>query len=90
MPEDKGAAVHNVILEQRKRLNMSGVKEVKTFDEETVVLDTVLGMLTIKGENLSIGSFSATSGELVAEGRIIALVYSDTDRDKGMLRRLLK
>ncbi len=90
MPEDKGAAVHNVILEQRKRLNMSGVKEVKTFDEETVVLDTVSGMLTIKGENLSIGSFSATSGELVAEGRIIALVYSDTDRDKGMLRRLLK
>ena len=90
MPEDKGAAVNNVILEQRKRLNMSGVKEVKTFDEETVVLDTVSGMLTIKGENLSIGSFSATSGELVAEGRIIALVYSDTDRDKGMLRRLLK
>lgn len=90
MPEDKGAAVHNVILEQRKRLNMSGVKEVKTFDEETVVLDTVSGMLTIKGENLSIGSFSATSGELVAEGRMIALVYSDTDRDKGMLRRLLK
>ncbi len=90
MPEEKGTAVHNVIIEQSKRLNMSGVREVKTFDDETIILDTVSGTLTIKGEELTIGSFSVETGELSAEGRIRALVYTDSDRDKGMLRRLLK
>ena len=58
---ENGKKIHNVILEQRRRLNMSGVNEVIGFDDETITLDTELGMLTIKGEGLKIGSFSASS-----------------------------
>jgi sporulation protein YabP len=81
---------HNLIIEQCKKINMSGVKEVKAFDEETVVLDTARGILTVKGEELQINSFSASSGELLMEGNIWAVVYSGGDQSKGFLRRILK
>ncbi len=87
--EEKNTS-HNLIIEQCKKINMSGVKEVKNFDEETVVLDTVQGILTIKGEGLIINNFSATTGELSAEGNIWAAVYSGGDQSKGFLRRILK
>lgn len=69
---------------------MTGVKEVKAFDEETVVLDTSNGTLTIKGEALLINSFSAATGDLLMQGNVWALVYSGDRTDKGFLRRLLK
>lgn len=90
MSEEKSGTVHNVILEQCKKINMSGVKEVKTFDEETVVLDTEKGTLTVRGEELIINSFSATTGELLMEGSVWALVYSGNDQGKGFFKRILK
>lgn len=88
---ENGKKLHNVILEQRRRLNMSGVNEVIGFDDETITLDTELGMLTIKGEGLKIGSFSATSKDIDIEGEIIALVYTGENTAKaGFFRRLMK
>lgn len=90
MSEDKTNIVHNVIMEQCKKVNMTGIKEVKAFDEETVVLDTSCGTLTVKGENLLIGSFSTTTGELSMEGTVWGLVYSGDGQGKGFMKRLFK
>ena len=88
--DEKNNIIHNVVIEQCKDINMTGVKEVKAFDEDTVVLDTAKGTLTIKGESLLINSFSAVTGDLLMQGSIWALVYSGDKADKGFLRRLLK
>ena len=88
--DEKSGTMHNLVLQERKELNMTGVKEVKAFDEETVVLDTSKGVLTIKGDNLAIESFSTESGDLKLTGDIWALVYSADHGSKGMLRRILK
>lgn len=90
MSENKVSNSHSVIMECCKKVNMSGVKEVKGFDEETVLLDTEEGLLTIKGENLLINDFSAASGELSMAGDIYALAYSPDSKNKGILKRLLK
>ncbi|MBO5853027.1 MAG: sporulation protein YabP [Clostridia bacterium] len=83
-------SVHNLVMEQCKQINLTGVSEVKTFDEETVVLDTSKGTLTIRGENLIINSFSATSGDLFMQGEIWALVYAGNQKGAGFLKRILK
>ena len=88
MLEEKNI-VHNIIIEQCKNVHITGVLEVKAFDEETVMLDTSKGGLTIKGENLAIGSFSLESGDLHMQGEIFALVYSGV-KEKGFLKRILK
>lgn len=91
MSEDKISAIHNVIMEKRAKLNMSGVTQVLTFDDETVVLETDMGMLTVKGTKLNIGGFSASSGELNMTGSVYALVYTDDkDAKTSFIKRLLK
>lgn len=79
----KAAIDHNVIMEGRKVLRMSGVKDVDSFDEQTVVTFTNLGELTVRGENIHISRFSTETGELSLEGEFYALSYSDSTKQNG-------
>lgn len=69
--------VHNIILEDRKLLTVSGVADVDSFDEQTVVLFTELGELTIKGYDLHMNKLNVETGEVHIEGDIQALSYQD-------------
>lgn len=89
--EENIAMIHNVIIENRKRLNISGVKDVINFDDETILIDTHFGKITIKGEGLHIESFNTQTGDLSAEGQIHAVVYmSDVKNSTGFFSRLFK
>ena len=79
MAEEKrqSAVPHNLVLEDRRMLTVSGVSDVDSFDEETVVVFTDLGELTVRGNNLHINRLSVETGELTVEGNIAALIYSD-------------
>lgn len=79
MAEEKRqiAVPHNLVLEDRRMLTVSGVSDVDSFDEETVVVFTDLGELTVRGNNLHINRLSVETGELTVEGNIAALIYSD-------------
>lgn len=74
---------HSLILEDRKQLTLTGVKDVAAFDEKCVALITELGELSVKGGSLHISSFSQDSGELSIDGVIDSLVYSETKQTEG-------
>ena len=82
MNEDKkiSAVPSNVILEDRRLLTVSGVSDVDSFDEETIVVYTDIGLLTIHGRSLHINRLSVEVGELAVEGEIDSLVYSDAQQ----------
>ncbi|MBO5449643.1 MAG: sporulation protein YabP [Ruminococcus sp.] len=71
---------HNAILENRRKLMLTGVTDVESFNEEQINLYTQLGELTIKGNQLHINEMSVDSGDLSVEGDISALIYGDRDR----------
>ena len=75
---------HNAILENRKKLMLSGVTDVESFDEKLVVLYTQLGELTIRGTDLHVNEMSVESGDLTVEGEIKALIYGEKDRTKKL------
>ena len=82
---------HHIILEEREQLVVSGVEEVESFDEGTILLTTVQGGLEIQGEGLHIEKLSLDGGDLKVEGRVNALLY-EADRGSrigGLLSRLL-
>lgn len=85
MPEEKNTPkrTHNLIIENRKKMTVSAVVDVDSFDEQTVVAYTDLGQLTVKGENLHINTLSVESGDMEIEGTIHALVYSNQAPNKG-------
>ena len=68
----------NMILESRRRLSVSGVEEVLAFDEHEVSMKTVLGELTVKGEELKVEKLEVESGELHIQGKISELSYQET------------
>lgn len=73
---------HSIIMENRRTMNISGITDVDSFDEKTIVLFTQLGELTIKGRELHIDSMSVETGDMVITGDIWSAVYGDRDRKK--------
>lgn len=83
--------VHNLILEGRKSLIVSGVSDVDSFDDQAVVAYTELGELTVRGKNLHINKLSVETGELTLDGEISSVSYSDNHQASGgFLSKLFK
>lgn len=76
--------VQNIILENREKITISGVLDVLSFDDQIVIVETDLGLLTIKGENLRINKLSLDTTEVIVEGKINDLSYSEKSSDKAM------
>lgn len=85
-------AAHHVILEEREQLSVSGVEEVESFDENTIVMYTSRGALVVRGEGLHIEKLSLDGGDLRVEGEIDSLTYEDDHRERGggLLARLFR
>ena len=82
--------IQNIILENRQKLSISGVLDVLSFDDQVVILETELGLLTVKGENIRINKLSIDTSEVIVEGDISSLNYSDNknaEKNKGSLKQ---
>ena len=75
--------IQNLVLENREKLSISGVLDVLSFDDQIVILETDLGLLTVKGENLRINKLSIDTSEVIVEGDISNLGYSDKSSEKS-------
>lgn len=74
--------IQNLVLENRGKLSISGVLDVLSFDDQVVIVETELGLLTIKGEDLRINKLSIDTSEVVVEGDIFGMNYSDKELEK--------
>ncbi|MBQ6697688.1 MAG: sporulation protein YabP [Oscillospiraceae bacterium] len=91
--DDKNAlrdVPQNIIIENRSRMSVSGVSDVENFDENSVVLYTNRGLLTVKGMGLHIERLSLETGELALEGTIDGVEYSEAETGGGFWSRLFR
>lgn len=79
---------HALSMEDRKKLTISGVEEVESFDEQQIVMTTSLGTLVIQGESLTISRLSVDSGDVNVQGEIAALQYEERTAGGGLLAKL--
>ena len=82
MPQNNGNVVQNLILENREKLTITGVVDVLSFDDQIVIVETQLGLLTVKGEDLRINKLSIDNLEVVIEGQICNMGYSNDEIGK--------
>ncbi len=75
--------VQNLVLENRGKLSVSGVNDVLSFDDQVVMVDTELGLLTVKGENIRINKLSLDTAEVIIDGEISSLSYSQNKQEKN-------
>ena len=75
--------IQNLVLENREKLSVSGVNDVLSFDDQVVMIETELGLLTVKGEDLKINKLSIDTSEVIVEGDISYLAYSENEQEKS-------
>ena len=82
---------HNLIIENRASVTLSGVTSVGSFDEHSVVLYSDYGEIIISGSGLHMGRLSVDSGDVDVTGNIKSVVYSDNGPKKdGILKKIFK
>ena len=69
-------------MENRNKLTISGVLDVLSFDDQIVILETELGLLTTKGEDIRINKLSIDTSEVVIEGQINSFAYSESQSEQ--------
>ena len=82
---------HLLSVENRQQLNATGVLDVDSFDEKTVVILTNMGVLTVEGENLHINRLNVENGDIAVKGTIDRLQYTDLkEKGGGMFKSLFR
>lgn len=68
---------HSITIEGREKLMITGVRDVTSFDDNEVALDTEAGGLSVRGTDLHINKLNVEDGNLLVEGYIISCIYND-------------
>ncbi len=92
--EEKMGTSHKITLVDRNQGCLTGILDVISFDEHSIVLDTEMGLLTIKGKDLHVSRLTLEKGEIDIEGTTDSLVYSSNaavrKSGQSMLARLFQ
>ncbi|WP_123054820.1 sporulation protein YabP [Clostridium sp. JN-1] len=78
---DEKKSIMNI--ENRKKLTLSGVLEVVSFNEEQIILNTNLGTLSIKGSNLKMNKLDVQNGDVIIIGMINSCIYMSKEAKKS-------
>lgn len=93
MPEKTDGLQHRIIMEDRRRLIISGVKKVRSFEPKEIILDTIKGGLIIKGRDLGVKNLDLKESEVEIEGDLDLLTYATNrtgESSKGVWERIFK
>jgi sporulation protein YabP len=86
--------MHDIKIHNRKKMDISGVVNVESFDSEEFLLETEFGFLAIRGQNLHMKNLNVENGHVSIEGLVMEMVYVDQssggDKAKGLFSKLFK
>jgi sporulation protein YabP len=83
----------DIVMRSRRMLDISGVKQVESFDNEEFLLETVMGFLSVRGQNLQMKNLDVEKGVVSIKGKIIEIIYLDdqqSEKAKGFFSKLFK
>lgn len=85
---------HTITINERKNINISGVKKIDSFDNEEFLLETTMGYIVIKGETLEIIKLDTYQGNVAIKGKINSLIYMENlgkkKNEEGIFTKLFK
>lgn len=78
-------AAHTVLIEGRRRVRITGIKEVESFQEDELTVQTQAGVLSIWGEELKLGKLNPEDGQVLLEGNITSIEYEQPEPERRPL-----
>ena len=86
----KPALPHDIILEGRSKLTVTGVQKVLHCSAEGAAMETGKGTLHLTGAQISMQTLDLEAGEAKLTGRFDALEYTASRTAGGFWHRLLR
>ncbi|MBU5257281.1 sporulation protein YabP [Tissierella praeacuta] len=81
----------NIMVEDREKMTVTGVEQVESFNDNTIILTTVKGGMTIKGEGLNIAKLNLDDGSVKIEGKINGVNYMNKEgTPKNIMGKIFK
>lgn len=80
---------HKLVLNERSLLTVTGVTEVVSFDDTSVIAQTDLGTLMVQGKELQLKTLLPEGGQVIVEGHIASMVYEEPRPAGSLWKRLL-
>lgn len=82
---------HNIIMENRTKISISGVENAESYNENEVILHTSKGILIIRGDMLNLSKLNLDSGEITVTGHIMTLEYVEPKKSgSSILSKIFK
>lgn len=85
---------HVVTLSERKNIVITGVKKIESFDNEEFLMETNMGYIVLKGEELEIIKLDTYQGNVSIKGKVNSLSYMENlakkNKEDGVFNKLFK
>ena len=85
---------HSINIVERKNILVTGVKKIESFDNEEFLMETVMGFLVLKGENLELLKLDTLQGNVSIKGFLKSFTYVDDnlkkEKENSIISRLFK
>lgn len=94
MDKDNISLNHSIVINERKNISITGVKKIDNFDNEEFLMETNMGYVVIKGEDLEILKLDTYQGNVMIKGKINSLAYVEgtnkKNKEDGIFNKLFK
>lgn len=92
MENTKISRNHTLHIDNRQKVDITGITKVIAFNEDNIILSTIMGLLNIKGKSMKMNKLNVDNGDMSLEGEIISFVYTSKEGEKkeNILKKLFK
>ncbi len=88
--ENTSNLTHGILIQERKSVEIEGVKKLDSFDQKEFLVDTSMGYVHIKGQNLSLGNMNMERGFLSIQGTIDVVAYVGKGKEQQSKESFMK
>lgn len=85
---------HKLSLDNRKKMSLTGIRDVVSFDLTQILLESTLGMIHIKGSDIKVTRLSLEKGEVDIDGNVDSITYSAVkdygEKGKSIIKRMFR
>lgn len=85
---------HSINILERKNILITGVKRIESFDDTEFLIETVMGYLALKGENLELLKLDTMQGNVSIKGLLKSFSYLEDglkkEKESSIISRLFK
>ena len=84
---------HELKMVDRSQILFTGIKKIDSFDNEEFLIESTMGIILLKGENLEIIKLDTHDGNVKIKGKINSIAYLDDkpkNKEEGILAKLFK